>query len=124
MDSRPAVPAPSGYTVDLKNPKTDGRQLGLWIGAVGIAVSTLFLILRLSSKIAFTKALGLDDVFITLSWALATAMQGLIICKFTGSVWGNVRAHVQVDLRLSKRIGVHMWEITIGETEETFIVST
>ena len=82
MDTRPAAPAPSGYIVDLNNPNTDGLELGLWIGVVGIAVSTLLLLLRLFSKIAFTKALGLDDIFITASWAVATAMQSLIICGF------------------------------------------
>lgn len=83
MDTQPAAPAPSGYVVHMKNPQTNDLELGVAIGIAGIAIATIFLLLRLYTRVAFTKSLGLDDVFITLSWALSTAFQGLVLCELT-----------------------------------------
>lgn len=81
MDTRPAAPPPLGYVVHLNDPQTNDLELGVAVGIACIAVSTIFLLLRIYTRLAFTKSVGLDDVFITLSWAMATAFQGLVICE-------------------------------------------
>jgi hypothetical protein len=83
MDMQLAAPAPPGYVVHMKNPETNDLELGVGIGTAGITISTIFLLLRLYTRVAFTKSLGLDDLFITLSWALSTAFQGLVLCELT-----------------------------------------
>lgn len=81
MDRQPAASTPAGYHGDMNDPRTTGLQLGLWVGVAGVAVSTIFLLPRLFTKIAFAKTFSLDDLFIVLSWALAMAVQSMLICE-------------------------------------------
>ena len=83
MENQPAAPAPSGYVVHMNNPQTTELELGVAIGIAAIALSTLFLSLRLYTRIAFTKSLGIDDIFVVLTWACGTVFQALVICEYT-----------------------------------------
>ena len=80
MENQPAAPAPSGYVVHMHNPETSELELGVAIGAIAIAISTLLLLLRLYTRVVFTKSSGIDDVFISLTWACATVFQAMVIC--------------------------------------------
>ena len=81
MESHPAAPAPSGYIVHMNDPQTSELELGVAIGIAAIAISTIFLLLRLYTRVVFTKSLGIDDIFISLTWACATVFQAMVICK-------------------------------------------
>lgn len=107
MDSQLAAPPPPGVTVHMNNPQTNNMELGIAIGIAAISLSTLFLLLRLVTRIVYVKSLGLDDLFISLSWAMATVFQATVIY-----------------LRASKQIGVHIWETTISEVNTALLVSS
>ena len=84
MNSTAAAPAPPGYHVDMQNPQVKGLELGLWVGFVGIGVSTAFLTLRVYTKVLLAKTFGFDDVCMLLAWVLAMGVQAMIICEKVG----------------------------------------
>lgn len=59
--NKPLFPAPPGYVVDLSNPQRTGEAANLWVGAVGMILSTLFMAVRIYTKTRFAKCLSADD---------------------------------------------------------------
>ncbi|KAI8937382.1 hypothetical protein NX059_006586 [Plenodomus lindquistii] len=59
--TQPIIPAPPGYVVSLDNPQQQGKDLIIWIGIVGMGLSTLLLIIRAYTKVVLVKKLSSDD---------------------------------------------------------------
>jgi hypothetical protein len=59
--SKPIVPAPYGYVVDLENPQRRGEAIITWVGIVGMVIATTFLVVRAYTKLVFVKKLASDD---------------------------------------------------------------
>lgn len=77
----PAAPAPHGYEHNLKDPQTQGIVAGCWVGIVGTVVASLSLALRIYTKAVLAKIFGWDDVALVVAWAVALAVQIIILCK-------------------------------------------
>lgn len=75
----PAADPPPGYTRNMADPDIQDYHAGLWIGAVGIVLSTLFLVLRIYTKLFLTKVFGVDDWSLILAWAFAMVVQAITI---------------------------------------------
>lgn len=54
------VPPPPGVTANIEHPERKG-QLVLALGGVGMALSTLFLIMRVYTKVKINRAFGSED---------------------------------------------------------------
>lgn len=65
----------------MANPEVKDLSLGLWIGAVGIGLSTACLMMRIYTKTAVTKSMSIDDLLATLSWLFAVGVQSIVICE-------------------------------------------
>lgn len=64
----PAATAPAGYTVNFDHPRTTYRDVGMIISIVGMALSTLFILLRVYTKAYLARLLGIDDVAMIFAW--------------------------------------------------------
>ena len=64
----PAATAPEGYTVNFDDPQTTQRNVGMIISIVGMALSTLFILLRVYTKAYLARLWGIDDVAMVLAW--------------------------------------------------------
>ena len=80
MDSTPAASAPAGYHVNMHEPETKGLEPGLWVGIVGVVMSTGFLVIRVYTKAVLAKKFELADLCIVLSWILAMSLQAIFLC--------------------------------------------
>jgi hypothetical protein len=59
--SKPIVPAPHGYVVDLENPQRRGEAIIIWVGIVGMVIATTLLFIRAYTKLVVVKTLASDD---------------------------------------------------------------
>ena len=59
--SKPIVPAPDGYVVDLQHPQRRGEAIITWVGIVGMVIATILLMIRAYTKIMLVKKLSSDD---------------------------------------------------------------
>lgn len=59
--SKPILPPPPGYIVDLDNPQRRGQNLIPWIGIVGLVIATALLIVRVYTKAVLAKKITSDD---------------------------------------------------------------
>lgn len=59
--SKPIVPAPAGYVVDLENPQRRGEAIITWVGIIGMIIATVLLVIRAFTKLVVVKALASDD---------------------------------------------------------------
>lgn len=59
--SKPIVPAPAGYVVDLENPQRRGEAIITWVGIVGMIIATALLTIRTYTKLVVVKKLASDD---------------------------------------------------------------
>ncbi|KAI4180714.1 MAG: hypothetical protein L6R41_007053 [Letrouitia leprolyta] len=74
-------PAPPGVQPDFVNPeKHTGGAVSL--SCVFVTLSTLFLILRLYTKLRLVKTFGWDDVVITTAWLCTLIVTGLYLRTF------------------------------------------
>ncbi|KAF2744974.1 hypothetical protein M011DRAFT_460462 [Sporormia fimetaria CBS 119925] len=63
MDPRtPLFPAPEGYIVNLDNPQRSGVAANLWVGSVGIVLSTILFSIRIYTKTFLARNFSADDV--------------------------------------------------------------
>lgn len=53
--TKPIVPAPAGYIVDLANPQRRGEAFITWFGVVGMLAATILLITRAYTKVVLVK---------------------------------------------------------------------
>lgn len=93
--NKPLFPAPPGYVVDLSNPQRTGEAANLWVGAVGMILSTLFMAVRIYTKTRFAKCLSADDVALIVAWILSVTIQMIILVQYRGGT-----------------LGVHIWELS------------
>lgn len=59
--SKPLIPAPAGYVVDLENPQRCGEAVITWVGVVGLVIATAFLMIRAYTKVVLAKKISSDD---------------------------------------------------------------
>lgn len=59
--SKPIVPAPLGYLVDLQNPQRRGEALITWVGIIGMVIATALLLVRVYTKVVLVKKISADD---------------------------------------------------------------
>jgi hypothetical protein len=58
---QPIFPAPAGYIVDILHPQRSGEAANIWVGTVGMVISSLFMGIRLYTKIKLAKNFTADD---------------------------------------------------------------
>lgn len=68
MNSIPAASPPVGITANFDDPQTNHNAAGIIISLVGMALSAIFILLRLYTKIFITSLFGIDDVAMVLAW--------------------------------------------------------
>lgn len=56
-----AIPAPSGWVVDLENPTRTQDHTAYIVSTIGIITCTLFLAMRIYTKAIIARAFGLED---------------------------------------------------------------
>ncbi|KIW03028.1 uncharacterized protein PV09_05682 [Verruconis gallopava] len=56
------VPAPSGYHVDFEHPQRRGIPAAYWVTGVGLVISTMFLAMRLYTKIRIVREFKAEDL--------------------------------------------------------------
>jgi hypothetical protein len=59
--NKPVFPAPAGYIVDILHPQRSGEAPNIWVGTVGMIISSLFMEIRLYTKIKLAKNFTADD---------------------------------------------------------------
>ncbi|KAH6614189.1 hypothetical protein C7974DRAFT_444198 [Boeremia exigua] len=93
--SKPIVPAPDGYVVDLQHPQRRGEAIITWVGIVGMVIATILLMIRAYTKIMLVKKLSSDDWCLLLAWIFSIPVQSLIVYRAPAGL-----------------IGIHAWELT------------
>ncbi|KAL4981840.1 hypothetical protein BDW68DRAFT_196014 [Aspergillus falconensis] len=90
----PVVPAPPGVIPDFNTPRIWLRTANRVLVVVGLALSSVCLIMRTYTKARIMRKLWWDDFCIIVAWAMIT--QTLILYGYT---YGG--------------IGVHIWNLTV-----------
>ncbi|KAF2443255.1 hypothetical protein P171DRAFT_433553 [Karstenula rhodostoma CBS 690.94] len=93
--SKPIVPAPAGYIVDLENPHRRGEAIITWVGIVGMIIATSLLAIRTYTKLVIVKKFASDDWCLFLAWITSIPVQSLIVYRAPTGL-----------------IGIHAWELT------------
>ncbi|KAF1833323.1 hypothetical protein BDW02DRAFT_552717 [Decorospora gaudefroyi] len=76
--SQPIFPPPTGYVVDLENPQRTGVAANMWVGIMGMMLSSLFMGVRIYTKTKLAKNFTADDGALLLAWI---PIQIPILCK-------------------------------------------
>ncbi|KAJ8109483.1 hypothetical protein OPT61_g7428 [Boeremia exigua] len=93
--TKPIVPAPDGYIVDLQNPQRRGEAVITWVGIIGMVIATTLLLIRVYTKVVLVKKMTSDDWCLILAWIFAMPVQSLIVYRAPTGL-----------------IGIHAWELT------------
>ncbi|EMD96464.1 hypothetical protein COCC4DRAFT_204728 [Bipolaris maydis ATCC 48331] len=101
--NKPLFPAPPGYVVNLSNPQRTGVAANLWVGAVGMIISALFMAVRIYTKTRFAKRFSADDVALIVAWFFSVAIQTVILVQYGGGT-----------------LGVHIWELSGNRVNFSF----
>jgi hypothetical protein len=59
--NQPIFPTPAGYVVNVLNPQRTGEAANIWVGTIGMIVSSFFMGIRLFTKVKLAKNFTADD---------------------------------------------------------------
>ncbi|KAF2715753.1 hypothetical protein K504DRAFT_511193 [Pleomassaria siparia CBS 279.74] len=94
--SKPLVPAPPGYTVDVAHPQRQGQVLNYWVASVGMVLATVFVGIRAYTKIVLVRKWASEDWCLLCAWRPDGYVHGILgihIWELTG--WDmNLSSHV------------------------------
>ncbi|KAF2131446.1 hypothetical protein P153DRAFT_429743 [Dothidotthia symphoricarpi CBS 119687] len=76
------MPPPAGVTSDFSGSRTDLQNRTIMVNSVMIVLSTLFLGLRLHTRVSICHTIGLDDWLIVLSWLGCVAWMTVCLYDF------------------------------------------
>ncbi|CEL10859.1 hypothetical protein ASPCAL13967 [Aspergillus calidoustus] len=93
----PVSPPPIGVTPDFNASSGHLQTASTAIAAVGIAISTICLLIRIYTKARLLRKFWFDDVSMILAWVLSVSSQAILLYGHSRSCYG-----------------IHIWNFTIS----------
>ncbi|MCJ1461458.1 hypothetical protein MMC07_000055 [Pseudocyphellaria aurata] len=102
------IPPPPGVTANFVNPEQKGKEI-YTLGILGIISSTLFLLMRIYTKVRINRSFKSEDVCVVLAWFCSVATVLLVLVSYQQNGEGR-----------------HIWNVTIAQFAEyqKFVVAS